>query len=228
MADIYCLSYNNLTSWENMTDRFYNLSLYDVNMYEGVQPDDIRIKEHKLSGCILGHMELINKFYHESDKEFGIFCEDDIQIHKKLPELLPSIIENCTTNNIELLLLGYLLPYYINSNYPVLFEISDNYKLHKYPDDLWGTQMYMISKKYAKHLLECYGLDYALKYKQNPTKYTPYDADWIITKKTDNRAMLYPPLCIEDGKNLEKYKDYHGQYKCHELAHTLHVNANFI
>ena len=223
MADIYCLSYNNFIGWENMVNKFSSLGFDDVYIYEGVGPKDIRISEHGLSSCMLGHMDLIYKFYHTSDKEFGIFCEDDICIHKKLPELVSSIVENCTSNNIELLLIGYLMPYHINSNYKLLFDLYDNHKLYTYPDDLWGTQMYMISKNYAKHLLDNYGLDYALN-----SKNTPYSADWIITKKTANRAILYPPLCIENGENLEKYKDQYGQYSCHQLSHTLHVNEHFI
>jgi GR25 family glycosyltransferase involved in LPS biosynthesis len=230
MADIYCLSYNNFIGLKSMSDRFISLGFDDVYIYEGVGPEDIRISDHGLSSCMLGHMDLIYKFYHTSDKKFGIFCEDDIYIHKKLPELLPSIIENCASNNIELLLIGYLMPYHINGHHKLMFDF-DNYKLYTYPDNLWGTQMYMISKNYAKHLLDNYGLDYALKWKQNPEKYTPYSADWIITKKTENsenRAILYPPLCIEDGENLEKHKEHHGQYNCHKLSHTLHVNEHFI
>jgi hypothetical protein len=177
---------------------------------------------------MLGHMDLIHKFYHESDKEFGIICEDDILIHTKLAELLPLIVQKCIDNNIELLLIGYLLPWHINDDNNLLFNIDENYKLYKYEDHLWGGQMYMVSKTYAKFLLDNYGLEYGANSKKYPEKYIPYESDWIITKKSINRAMLYPPLCIEDGKQLEKYKNEYGQLICHELSYSLHVNEHFI
>jgi hypothetical protein len=54
-----------------------------------------------------------------------------------------------------------------------------------------GSQMYMISRKYAREVLDTYTLAWTHLGK-------PFAADWTITK-SGNRAMIYPMLGLEDG-----------------------------
>lgn len=230
-VDIYCLSYKNETRKQKMLTKFGSLG-WPVYMYDGVGPEDSRIQEHQLSSCMLGHMDMISKFYHESSKEYGIFCEDDICIHRRLAEYLPSILAEADRLQLDLIMLGYLMNYHINYNglYGHIeigtIESETGHNIYTFDDNLWGTQMYMISKAYAKELLDNYGMEYAIVWKNNPEEYTCYAADWIITKKTIKRVLVYPPLCIENGDVEHLYHE--GQRHFHRASYELHVNEFFI
>ena len=52
---------------------------------------------------------------------------------------------------------------------------------------------------------------------------TPFSADWIITKDTVNRAIIYPMLALEDGKS--KYS-HEGQQNFHDRCHNEHFDHN--
>lgn len=91
-----------------------------------------------------------------------------------------------------------------------MVDRTDKYVFHRYSNDLWGTQMYMISREYAKYLLEAYTLQYAI---DNISK--PYSSDWIITKN-GNRAMIYPMIAVEEGpvtSDCEPQSEFHK--RCH-------------
>jgi len=231
LVDIYCLSYNHPKRKSRMKEKFAALQYSNVHFYDGVGPDDPRMVEYTwLSSCMLGHMDMIAQFFKESEKEYAIFCEDDICIHDKLAEHLPTIISEATSRKIDIVLLGYLMNYHIPKDgtyghFPMV-DISETRKLYTYSDELWGTQMYLISKSYAKHLLEKYDLEYAIRWRENPHHLTCYAADWIITKKTQHRALVFPPLCIENGE-VEHY-DHYGQRVFHKASHDMHVNAHFV
>jgi GR25 family glycosyltransferase involved in LPS biosynthesis len=216
-----------------MTETFSILGwTANVHMHPGVGPDDPRMQKYSLSSCMMGHMDMIAKFYNESDKEFGIFCEDDICIHDELGKHLPAIIEKCKEVDLELIMLGYLMNYNVDYNgmcgHCVISSIpsSDTFTLYTYNDEFWGTQMYMLSKNYAKLLLEKYGLDYAIKVLENPRDYPCYSADWIITKMTKKRAIVFPLLCIENG-DVDHY-EHAGQREFHKGSYTKHVNDHFV
>jgi Glycosyltransferase family 25 (LPS biosynthesis protein) len=232
-ADVYCLCYNNKTRHDRMEDTFSKLGWTDfTEIYPGVGPEDPRIKELNLSSCMLGHMDMISKFYYESEKEYGIFCEDDICIHDELGKHLPAIIDECKKFDIQLVMFGYLMNYNVDYNgmcgHCLISTVKpdEQFKIYTYNDEFWGTQMYMISKTYAKELLEKYGLGYAMVLKNNPDGYTSYCADWIITKKTKKRAIVFPPLCIENG-DVDHY-EHHGQRVFHKESYTKHVNEHFV
>ena len=65
-----------------MIMRFQYLDL-SFNFYEGVDLfTDPRTKEFNISAssCMYGHLDMIYKFYFNTNKKYGIFCEDDILI----------------------------------------------------------------------------------------------------------------------------------------------------
>jgi hypothetical protein len=68
------------------------------------------------------------------------------------------------------------------------------YRFHEYDAELWGTQMYMLSRRQAIHLLQTYTLDYALAHR--PAQ--PFSSDWIITK-VGRRMRIAPMLAVEEG-----------------------------
>ena len=180
----YCLSYNNNKRHNQMKNRFENLEI-DCIFYKGVDYEDPRIKNYEIShetkrvwSCMYGHLDMINNFYNNINKEFGIFCEDDIYINKNLKVLLKKILFDFKILNLDVLLLGYLVPFKIGNDDPNFspkhsITTSSTYKYHNFPHDVWGTQMYVLSKKQAKYLLDKYYLDYASKTIKN-VKITPF------------------------------------------------------
>lgn len=220
--DIYCLSYNNVKRKLQMEDRFTKLNL-KCTFYNGVGMNDKRIlNSNNCSSwpCMFGHLDMINNFYYNSEKEYGIFCEDDIYIHKDFNKILPNIIEDFKLLNLDILLLGYLTQFEIKSN-SMYFDLKSDmnnlkYTYHNYPDDLWGTQMYMLTKKSAKYILEKYTLEYAINSMTNNTL-QPFSSDWTITKE-GNRALIYPMLAVEIS---DKKSGNLGQDTYHENCKNL-------
>jgi len=223
LCEFYCLNYNNLDNKKSMTERFKKLNI-NCNFYNGIDHNDEKIKilYNKYNNCIYcmyGHINMIYDFYHNKNKLYGIFCEDDIVIHKDFKNKLIEIINNFKNLKLDVLLLGYLITINIsNNNYIDYKNINENY--YEYPDDLWGTQMYMLSRDSAKAILDIYydGLSY-MEMSLNK-KLPPLSADWTITKY-GKRALYFPLLVIEN--NQKKYND-HGQ---HNLHHFTFVN-NYI
>jgi hypothetical protein len=120
------------------------------------------------------------------------------------------------------MLLGYLLPFkieqnseYHNIHFPEIIDKSTNLSFREYPNDIWGAQMYAISKEYGKHLLSTYTINYAI---MNPT--LPYNPDWIITKK-GKRALIYPMLALEEGENISNND---AQIEYHTKCYNIHYN----
>lgn len=82
------------------------------------------------------------------------------------------------------------------------------FSYHDYPDDLWGSQMYMVSRKHSLALLEKYTVQYALE-----TIHTeiPFSPDWTLTK-WGNKAIVYPMVALEEGDtkcDLDSEISYH-------------------
>ena len=225
---IYCLSYDNPARLSDMQRRFSTIGA-SCSFYEGVPFTDHRIIDRNLPNQIkrqwsftYGHFEMIRKFYNDSDASFGIFCEDDILIDQKLLEYIPEIITDFISMDIDVLLLGYLIPFAIDSSTPNFTLRKSNHTTHlayyDYSEDLWGTQMYMISREYAKVLIDKYSNGYADQTLVD-TSLTHFSADWTITKD-GRRALVYPLLSIEDGKSEYSHE---GQSRYHAQCHS----ANF-
>jgi len=234
--DIYCLSFNNLKRREEMENRFKQLDI-TCSFYDGVNNNDPRIFNNNGFGawsCMIGHLDMIQNFYENSEKEFGIFCEDDIFIHKDFVKILPDIIEDFKLMELDVLLLGYLIPFKIRPEYngfefkSVNNDSNNNlnnnelkYVYHNYPNDLWGAQMYMLTKKHAKYLLDNYNIEYAIRSITDNTL-QPFSSDWIITKE-GNRALIYPMLAVETA---DKISGHQGQDVFHENCKNLNYDPN--
>ena len=143
--------------------------------------------------CMLSHMDSIQKFYN-SNKPLGIICEDDIYIHKNFNEEIEKIITFINQNNYDIVLLSYLLNYKPPNCYHNLITTFDNYTAYDFNKDLWGTQMYMLTRTYAKYLLDHFPINWKFENINNP-----WAADWIITKN-GKRAMIYPMIAVEEGE----------------------------
>lgn len=227
-CQFYCLSFNNNQKKRDMIERFRSLVI-PCKFYDGVKHDDYRIKENKLNNfskrqwsTTYGHLDMIYDFYNNSNKQYGIFLEDDIYIHHNIKNILHKVITDFNILNLDILLLSYMLPYkiclqHILSIYKLKKEMPKEsvFKYHEYPDYLSGTQMYMITKKHAKFLLDNY-------YDPNVAKYdiNYFMSDKIITKYNNgNSALIYPMLAIENNKQTDSY---------HQLCQKIHYDEAYI
>jgi len=205
----YVLSYNNSDKKQKMTTR---LTTEGVS-FEFVQPvehNDPRVIESldqdtkRIWSITLGHLDMFKKFLESgSESDYGIFCEDDIYIRKGILTCLPEIVSTSKRLSLDIVLLGYLLHYrmetttkviYRNEKIPCTYNLpplKNTFHFYNYPEDLWGAQMYMLSKRAAKLMLE--------KYSQHNID----NADFILTKDTHSgqlsRALIYPMLAVEEG-----------------------------
>jgi GR25 family glycosyltransferase involved in LPS biosynthesis len=226
--DVYCLNFNNDKRRKAMTKVFnkFGKSL-NITWGEGVSLNDNRIsttiadpnKKRGWSTCY-GHLDMISQFVKNSTKEQAIFCEDDILIRNDFVTQMNNIVEIFTKSKLDVLLLGYSCENKIDqyNNFPEKSVAKPNwfpFKILEYTVDntVWGSQMYMLSKKQARVLLEKYYTDYAER-----TLYTynmvPFSTDWTITKD-GNRALVYPPIAIEN--NNSSYDDG-GQLRGHNAC----------
>ena len=234
---IYIVSYKNKERKERMIKRFSTLEFNSINFVKEIHLDDDRITcfshlenynkiEKRTWSIMLQHLDSIKDFYENTNYNnynHCIICEDDIFISKDLSIKLPDIIKDFDSLSLDVLMLGYLLPFKIDTSssyyldhFPLFSKNNENnYSIHKYPDDIWGTQMYMISRKYAKFLLEKFTNIYAY---YNLDK--PYNPDWTITKN-GNRALIYPIIAVEEGVNLS---DCYSQQQYHKLCFETHYD----
>jgi hypothetical protein len=145
--------------------------------------------EHRTVAIMLGHLELIRRFVEETDASHVIVCEDDVYLRRTFRRDLPSIVSEFDTRSLDVLLLGYLWPW------REVDEVgSPGYRFLEFNDEMWGTQMYLLSRRQAIHLVETYTLHWALDYWAT----RPFSSDWIITK-VGRRARLSPMLAVEEG-----------------------------
>jgi len=185
-VSFHVLNYNNPDRRERMIQRFKKLDI----PFTFVTTSDIPYPHNTM----VNHVNMITEFYN-TGKKYGILCEDDIYLRKTLKEDLPSIISTFEQLKLDILLLGYLLPYRLHNiiNHHVIpFTLKGN-TYHDYDDSLCGSQMYLISRQHAKCLIDMYHPDKFIK------EYPKGNSvDYLITKQ-GNRAMLYPMLAVEEG-----------------------------
>jgi hypothetical protein len=146
--------------------------------------------EHRTVAIMLGHLELIRRFVHETRASHAIVCEDDVYLRRTIRRDLPSIVREFDARGLDVSPLGYLWPWKEADDVE-----ASGYRFCDYDDELWGTQMYLLSRRQAIHLVETYTLDWALTHWATG----PYSADFIITK-VGRRARLSPMLAVEEGE----------------------------
>lgn len=222
-CEAYTVAYNSPKRAAEMTDRFEKIGLR-LNVHTGVQMDDERLQfspdlsAKRLASVFYGHLDNIAKFY-ETGKPYGLFCEDDVNIHKDLGKELPIIMGEFNAMQLDILLLGYMTTKTIEwwqAGYPLVYDGAPaHYRYHRYPQDQWGIHLFMISRSYAKTLLAAYGPDYAARAHNDPAL-TCCNPDWTLSKYTQQRALRYPMMAVEDGKG--DY-DHYGQGEFHRESH---------
>jgi GR25 family glycosyltransferase involved in LPS biosynthesis len=210
MTPVYCLTYRNPERRAKMAERFATAGMEfsfcespDALDPEYAPPLDILEKAELLDtwkakawSCMSGHYKIIEQIA-VSNSDVAIVCEDDILIRRDFVQVLPGVVANFKSYNLDMLLLGYLstdAPAVAGYALPEALPVFGYYRYHEH---IWGTQMYMISKKHARFLLTHYGTEYAVASLLDASM-TPWAADHIITK-TGNRALISPQLAVEQG-----------------------------
>ena len=216
---IYIINCCNESRKKRMIDRFKHVNLIPTfNCFTDIS--GIEQKYHMTltihDKVMLSHMDCIQKFY-QSNKPLGIICEDDIYIHKTLDKEIEKVTTFITNNQYDILLLGYLLNYKPPYHYHNLITSFDKYKVYDYNDELWGLQMYMITRKYAKYLLDNFPIQWKF---DNPKK--AWASDWIISKN-GKRAMIYPMLAVEEGDRI--CDNDSGQKRYHRECNKIQYNS---
>ena len=231
---VYCLNFCNEQRRASMSQRFASVGINDVIFSDGVQLNDSRIAgrgliEHtqKCWSCMYGHLDMIRAFL-DTDCQVGVFCEDDILIDAGFAEKLNHVVGDFINLDCDTMLLGYLVgaPVSEHTHHKMAQTVyvdletgvPTTFKYYNYGMDIWGTQMYMLSRAEAHRLHDKYACGAYANAKEQP-----FSADWTITKDGANKCMVYPMLAIEDG--LTKY-DHDGQTEFHRLSHSAHVHAS--
>lgn len=205
----YTVSFNNPSRAARMSSRFAKVGI-PLTFVSPVGPDDPRIPKDLDRGSATiwaitwSHLAMLRAFVDESgeDVKYGIFCEDDIYIRRDLPRLVPLLTGAYESYVLDVLLLGYLLPYSaVEVRFGDNFGPLDlpNFSFVHYSDDVWGAQMYLLSKPKARNLLEVYNEDYARRSRDRNSGLSPFSADWTITK-LGRRALVYPMIAVEEGR----------------------------
>lgn len=188
--EIYVLSYNNEMRRNHMIRRFKEVNV-NANIYN-FRTNDARASNNTPSCCFWNHLRMIEDFYH-SNKEFGVFLENDVYLKKTFKLDLENACKNMTILNLDVLLIGYLLNTSPETYFGGLKYLhTDQGKYYDYEYHLYGAQGYILTKPQAKYFIEKYTVDYV-----NHTNET-ISADWIFTKQ-GNKALIYPPLVVEEG-----------------------------
>jgi GR25 family glycosyltransferase involved in LPS biosynthesis len=230
----FCLSYNNPKRRENIRTIFADRGL-SAHFYDGVGLDDPRIKGRPLDAntqrvwsIMYGHLDMLRLFL-ESDKELGVFCEDDILVRRDFGKHLAQIVAHFRELRLDVLLLGNLCSnpnFRFCSNFPerrVETETSKDvypFKYYAYDSNpesaVWGTQMYMLHREQARFILNKYSEEYADRTVTDKSL-VHFSADWTITKEGE-KAIIYPLVAIE---NYEAEYEDEGQNTCRKKCRHL-------
>lgn len=211
MIPIYIVSYKNEERKRRMKERFDKLG-FEVHFTKEVEKDDPRLisydikdTEKRIWAIMLQHLDGLRDFYYNTDYQYCIGGEDDVHISKDFANDIPDIIKHFEEMKLDVLMLGYLLSYTINNNcsmhqhyFPILKK-TEKYLYQGYPDDIWGSQLYLVSRSYVKTLLDKYTPEFAFTTKED----IQYNPDWIITK-VGKRALINPMIAVEEGVNLSE------------------------
>jgi GR25 family glycosyltransferase involved in LPS biosynthesis len=220
MVVFYVINFKDDARKKRMIARFNHIGI-DLHFVNPVTQDDPRLHNTPLykrtSSIMLQHLDSVRDFYENTSAEYCIVCEDDIHISKNLHKHLPKIIQDFEELGLDLLLMGYLYPYGVHGNwhFPVL-KSNENYTYHGYPDDIWGSQMYLISRKHAETILNTFTIQFGI----DQLEVVHFNPDWTITK-WGKRAIISPMIAVEEGDDKSNHE---GQTHFHRACHQGNYN----
>jgi hypothetical protein len=227
---IYVVNYKDDERRERMISRAKTVGL-DAHFVKPVSTHDTRIKDQPITDAekrnwsiFFQHVDCMRDFYENTTFDYCIICEDDVFFSRELKNEIPIAIQLYKEAKLDIMLLSYLWPYHIEENnyFPKIKEMNTytkEYKIHGYPQDLWGAHMYMMSRNHAKTLIDRYTHEYALSETQEGR---PFATDWQFTKY-GTRGLIVPMLGLEEG---EVKTDHQGQIDFHRHVFNFHYREN--
>lgn len=136
----------------------------------------------------LGHIRAMKQLY-DDGAPWGIIIEDDVRFHKRFNEILAKLESSVV--DADIVSLGFV-------NFPNgPIELCNGVPLVKNVElsNPWGAQCYMITREYAKHLVDTFS---------GPDLYEPYKGhfvtDWVLFDPVlgCRRHTLVLPIAVED------------------------------
>lgn len=220
---VYVVNYNDEERRKRMHDRFAHVGI-TPHFSEGIDSSHPLLKDVPVSmgtkrcwAVMLDHLSNIRHFYEKTDAAFGVFCEDDVYVHRDFKDKLSLVVPFFQSLDLDVLLLSSLLPCHPKEMYPLIKETPD-FSFYSCSDDTWGAHTYMLSRAQAGYLIEKYTVQWGLRH--HPEK--PFASDWIITKRGE-RALLYPTLTVEEGGVKTDHQGHIGFHKaCYEHLYDSH------
>lgn len=223
--DIYVNSFKDDFRDGKMSKRFYETGLTaKIYKFNENDPRAYTVADNRpeLSrgqyGNLFSFLTMIEDFYNYSDKEYAVILENDVFLKKNIAFELKKACEIHKNLGLDILLIGYL-----STCTPAEMgfeEITNNqcyeYKCYRFPDDLWGSHGFIINKKHAKYFMDKYTIEYV-------TTLTDVGGDWIYSKD-GNRALMYPPLVVEEGYVKT---DHYGQITYHMNCRNYQYNDSY-
>ena len=153
---------------------------------------------------------VLKKFLENNNNKYCVICESDVYLHLEFKQKLLYALEYLMEHNLDLVLLGYLI-HKSPEHFGELLdnEINPTVNFYKYDSKkLWGTNCYLITRKYAEKLLKEYLHDYSLEDR----------FDYIVTKSTDKSCFIYPPLAVGyESTDSEDHGEIWFQRTCKEF-----------
>jgi len=222
-VSFYCVNYKDETRKTNMVNRFTSFNI-DLFFVDPVELDDLRLDKtpNKRGWSImLQHLDSISHFLLNTTNNFCVVCEDDILLSINFVRDFPEIINTFTKLTLDVMVLGYLVPFKIEDwfSHFHLKDRTDKYSFYDFPSDLWGSQMYMISRTHAEHLINKYTIDYAL---EGTEQFSP---DWTLTK-IGAKAIIYPMIALEEGGSKSGFSgEEQFHFNCYQ---TNYIDGEYI
>lgn len=223
---IYVVNYMDDERRQRITQRVKSLGL-EAHFVDPVHKIDTRVASQPITdfekrswATMFQHVDSMKSFCENTTYDYCIICEDDILFSRDLKAQIPVLIDLYDKSQLDILLLSYLWPYdIIEDQYFPIISNTEQWKLHGYPDDLWGAHMYFMSRRHAKQLVERYTPEYALSETQSGRHFC---TDWQFTK-FGKRAILSPMVGLEEG---EVKTDHQGQIDFHRSVFNYHYKED--
>lgn len=181
----YNLNYNFIYGYEDLKDSLGR----DVEV-TGNWINSMNVRQISVT---VSHIKAIRHWFLNSDEEYGFFCEDDLNLstNEYWPFDWDYMIKNLPNGWLAIQLV--LMRYFKNEN------VEDYTKLTKYRWDNWSACSYLISRQYAKIIID-YHVKGENSYNLNLPFFpetTPHSEDLLYN--ASNKENIYTlPLFIEN------------------------------
>jgi GR25 family glycosyltransferase involved in LPS biosynthesis len=148
-------------------------------------------KSNKNNLCTLSHL-LALKQIADSEYDYGVILEDDVNLHTEFNFMLTELIESGQIKEHEIISIGYLFSKKasLQAIKPVPHKINDNLNIGKNAWKTLGTQGYVCTRAYALRTIQA-----AMKKIFKNTEEAVFFCS--ILCKSNARIITYPPLAVE-------------------------------